>query len=394
VRVKVIKDKPNYYIGEVIEIVKPAKERINPPCTYFNQCGGCDYQHIKYQSQLKFKEEILVETLKRVGGLKEISINPIIPSPEPFYYRLKAQLKIVRNSEHINLGYYRKDSHRFVPIKECIICHKQINNLIKVFLELKEANLLYNFDEIEIILSNLTKKILLSTSGNNINKTQLAKLSLAIAKKIKNIAGILTSKKRKIIHIGKTFLSEKIKEINYRISSESFFQINYSLHDILLNEIIKFVNPKKKENIFDIYCGVGTFSLPIALKANYIFGIDESTSSISDAIFNQRTNRIKNCEFIQTKAEDGLKLLKKKRVLSDTILINPPRAGCTKMTKKLIASFIPQNIIYLSCNPSTLARDLSFFLKKHYEIKTIQPIDQFPQTYHIETLVKLERVPY
>ena len=130
VRVKVITEKSGYYIGESVEIIKPSKDRITPKCPYFSNCGGCDYQHIRYQSQLAFKEDILTETFKRVGGLKDFSIHPIIPSPEPFFYRLNAQLRISKTKEGIELGFYKKDSHKFVPVNDCIICHQEINNII------------------------------------------------------------------------------------------------------------------------------------------------------------------------------------------------------------------------------------------------------------------------
>ena len=391
VRVKITKDKGDYYFGELVEIIKPAKERIDAPCPYFNHCGGCDYQHIKYQSQLSFKENIFFETIKRVGGLNEIPINPIIPSPEPFHYRLKAQLKTSRTGERVNLGYFKKDSHSFIPIEECIICHKKINALINVLLKLSEQNLLYHLDEIEIIYSKLTDKLLLSLSENKINKNRLENLYSIIKKRINEITGVLSLKKTKVDCVGKNFIEERVKDIDYRVTSESFFQVNYSLHELLVNQIMKLVSPRKKDNILDIYSGVGTFSLPIALKANYVYGIDESESSIRDALYNQKSNKIKNCEFLKAKAEDCLIALKNKKVTCNTVLINPPRSGCSEKVKKSIISFNPLNIIYLSCNPSTLGRDLSFFIRSGYEIKSIQPIDQFPQTYHIEALAKLEK---
>ena len=391
VRVKITKDKGDYYFGELVEIIKPSKDRIDVPCQYFSRCGGCDYQHIKYQSQLSFKENIFIETIKRVGGLNEIPIKPIIPSPEPFHYRIKTQLKTLRTGEKISLGYFKKDSHIFVPIGECIICHKKINELMKVLNELINQNLLYDLDEFDVILSNLTDKLLLLLSENKAHKNRLQSLYSVIKKSNRGIAGVLSRRKRKIDCVGKSFVEQKINNINYRVSSESFFQVNYLLHETLVNEILNLVSPGKKDNIFDIYSGVGMFSLPIALKANFVYGIDESASSIRDAVYNQKSNKIKNCEFVNAKAEDGLILLKNKKVHCDTALLNPPRSGCSEKVKKHIVGFNPLNIIYLSCNPSTLARDLSSFASGGYAIRSIQPIDQFPQTYHIEALVKLEK---
>ena len=391
VRVKITKDKGDYYFGELVEIIKPSKDRIDVPCQYFSRCGGCDYQHIKYQSQLSFKENIFIETIKRVGGLNEIPIKPIIPSPEPFHYRIKTQLKTLRTGEKISLGYFKKDSHIFVPIGECIICHKKINELMKVLNELINQNLLYDLDEFDVILSNLTDKLLLLLSENKAHKNRLQSLYSVIKKSNRGIAGVLSRRKRKIDCVGKSFVEQKINNINYRVSSESFFQVNYLLHETLVNEILNLVSPGKKDNIFDIYSGVGMFSLPIALKANFVYGIDESASSIRDAVYNQKSNKIKNCEFVNAKAEDGLISLKNKKVHCDTALLNPPRSGCSEKVKKHIIGFNPLNIIYLSCNPSTLARDLSSFASGGYAIRSIQPIDQFPQTYHIEALVKLEK---
>ncbi|OGL43486.1 MAG: 23S rRNA (uracil-5-)-methyltransferase RumA [Candidatus Schekmanbacteria bacterium RBG_16_38_10] len=391
VRVKVIKEKSGYYIGEAVEIIKPSKDRITPKCPFFHNCGGCDYQHIRYQSQLGFKEDILTETLKRVGGLKDFPTYPIIPSPEPFFYRLNAQLKISKTKEGIELGFYQKDSHKFVPINECIICHQEINRLINVIIQLGDNNLLNILKDIEIIISNSTKKILLVSSPEKFNKNSMERLYLALKEKEKHIDGLIIKIKKKSITTGRTYLFEGIDDINYRVSSDSFFQVNYFLYNRLLKEVVRFVNPKKKENIFDIYCGVGTFTIPLANKANYVYGIEESFSSINDAIYNRKSNRIKNCDFIHDKAEDGLLTLNEKNIPCNTALLNPPREGCSEKTKKILLSFNPQSIIYLSCNPSTLARDLTFFLKKGYILTSVQPIDMFPQTYHIETLVKLEK---
>lgn len=391
VRVRVINEKSGYYIGEAVEIIKPSKDRITPKCPYFYSCGGCDYQHIKYQSQLSFKHEILNETLKRVGGLKDFSIYPIIPSPEPFFYRLNAQLKISKVKEGIQLGFFKKDSHKFISVNECIICRQEINNLINVISQLGNNKLLYNLGDIEVIVSNSTGKILLVSSLAKINKDQLERLYTLFKEQEKRIDGFIIKLKKKNIASGKSYIFEEIKDTKYRVSADSFFQVNYSLYDTLIKEVIKFVNPKKKDNIFDVYCGVGTFSIPVSNRVNYVYGIEESSSSINDAIFNKKSNKIKNCDFLQAKAEDGLLILKKKNISCHTALINPPRAGCSEKMKKTLLSFNPLNIIYLSCNPSTLARDLSFFSKRGYNLSSLQPFDMFPQTYHIETLVKMEK---
>ena len=393
VRVKVIKEKSGYYIGEAVEIIKPSKDRITPKCPFFHNCGGCDYQHIRYQSQLGFKEDILNETLKRVGGFKEFSVYPIIPSPEPFFYRLNAQLKISKTKEGIELGFFKKDSHKFIHINECIICRQEINGLINVFSQIDKDNLLNNLNYIEIIISNSTKKILLASSLNKINKSHMERLYSHIKEQEKNIDGFVINLKRKKVFSGKPYLFEEIEDTKYRVSSDSFFQVNYSLHDTLIKKIIKFVNPKKKDNIFDIYCGVGTFTIPISRKADSVFGIEESPSSINDAIFNKKSNKIKNCYFYNEKAEDGLLILENEGISCHTALINPPRAGCSEKMKKTLSSANPQKIIYLSCNPSTLARDISFFSKRGYKLSSVQPFDMFPQTYHIESLVKLEKNP-
>lgn len=394
VRAEIIQDKKDYYVGKLIELVKPVRERVDPPCKYFPYCGGCDYQHIPYHLQLKLKEEILADILKRVGGIKNIEMETIIPSPNEFDYRLRTRLRVCRSKGKTiggRFGFFERNSHKFLDIDECKITHPAINRLILVLVENMDSNFYEFFEFANIILSNTTGKIIVILEGKKLNKSYAEEIFQDIKMRFKPLVGLCTRDKKCSTWAGNDSYKEVISTTKYSVNSDSFFQINHFLHEILQKKVINACKPKQRETFLDLYCGVGTFSVPLAAKSQHVVGIEENIISIEDANYNMRLNKIKNCVFIKSTAEKGLAKVIKNKMSIDSILLNPPRRGCSDVVKKEILSISPKKIIYLSCNPATLSRDLRFFLKYNYILKMVHPIDLFPQTHHIETIIKLEK---
>lgn len=249
-----------------------------------------------------------------------------------------------------------------------------------------------NCDSIKISYSSSSDKLLLRVEGKGLYKNVMQLVYDELKKYVKGLIGITFGYGNKKSFIGRGNITENINGIKYRVNSDSFFQINNLLHEELIKRVTELFSPRKTGNILDLYCGVGTFALQLANKSKIVIGIEENKNAVDDAIFNAKNNKISNTSFM---SGDVSLLLPDILIESEnkikTVFLNPPRSGCTTEVKKTIAISAVNKIVYLSCNPSTLARDLNYFIKKGFTIEVIQPIDLFPQTMHIETVVSLKR---
>ena len=320
--------------------------------------------------------------------------NQIIESPGNYGYRSRVELKVTRKSGKNDpfLGFYHENSHKIVPVARCIVCNDRINELIEAINFYIPVVLKQNCDSIKISYSKSSDKLLLRAEGKGLYKNTMQLVYDELKKYVKGLAGITFGYGNKKSSIGQEYLSETINDIKYRVNSDSFFQINNLLHEELVKKVLSLFNPKKTENILDLYCGVGTFALQFAKKSKTIIGIEENINAVNDAKFNAKSNKISNTSFISGDVSVLLpKLLSDDANKIKSVFLNPPRTGCSTEVKKEISISKIDKIVYLSCNPSTLARDLSYFIKKGFKLEMIQPIDLFPQTMHIETIATLKR---
>lgn len=391
VNVDIVKEKKSFYECRLKTVLKPSEYRVNPPCKYFTYCGGCDYQHISYEKQLDIKKSILLETLNRIGKLEIDKVDKIIPSENPFYYRNRTQLK-VRGKQ---LGFYMKESKTIVDIDECLLLKEDLGESLKglrellQFLDIKPI-------EIHLYSTNLDEMLVKFIYPFSFKRFPLGLKHLK-AFVNKNIIGIGIFEKKgeflkRFISIGKQFAYESVKimdkDIKYRVSINSFFQVNRFQIKNLINEVLEEVD-KEFNEVLDLYCGVGTLTLPISLKAKNVIGIENNKFAVEDGNHNKKLNGFKNVKFIKADAGKDIELLNK--FSPGLVVLDPPRSGITKdLLNYLINKESIEKIIYVSCNPSTLARDLSK-LKEKYQIKSLKLIDMFPQTYHIESIAMLEK---
>ena len=392
VEVKIKKEKKNFYECELVSVLEPSQYRIEPFCKYFGYCGGCDYQHIDYGKQLEIKKNIFQETLERIGKLKNLNISKIIPSENPFFYRNRVQFKVQANQ----IGFYMKESKRIVNIDDCLILKEDLRESLKGlrrlidFLEFKPS-------EIHIYSTNLNQALIKFVYPKKFKRFPLG-LKHIKAFVNKNIIGIGIFEKRgdilnRFISIGKQFAYEEInlEEINikYRVSINSFFQVNRFQVKNLINEVLKEVKGEKFKEAVDLYCGVGTLTIPLAFYVDKVVGIEANRYAVEDGNHNRKLNSLKNLKFIKADAGKDLSVLDGYN--PDLIILDPPRTGLTKdLLKYLNNKESIKKIIYVSCNPSTLARDLSI-LSERYKVKNTKVIDMFPQTYHIESITTLEK---
>lgn len=385
--VEIIEEKRSYSLGRLKKILVPSLWRVEPPCPSFGQCGGCQWQHIDYSTQGELKKEILKEGLKRLGGLKEIPSIAVASSLRPYGYRARVQLKVKGKV----IGYYQERSHHIVDIDHCPISHPLINRMIRALRE--ELPSLSQMGEIEINVSPEEGKgvlILYPLSFGQGMKDVLRKF-LQVYPIFK---GCAVKRKRGLTLFNDPYLNFTIplnpygekRNLRLRTSPGSFFQVNLKQNQTLIQTVLNFSDVKEEEKVLDLYAGVGNLTLPLAIKAKEAFGIEENRIAVEDARLNAEKNGIENCNFIPGRVEDVLKYWRRER--PDLIVLDPPRAGVKRVLDQVVG-LKPKKIVYVSCEPTALSRDLRLFSRNGYSLQKLGLIDMFPQTYHMEVAALL-----
>ena len=363
---KIVKISKRYDEAIVNKYIKKSNERVNPICPYYTECGGCNIMHMNYMKQLQFKQEKIKNMVYEELN-PNIKINEIVKSDSQVNYRNKATFQ-VNNS----LGFFKDKSNNLIEVKKCFICNKLINDSIKYLEKLD----LSKISKIICRTNNKELMIIIETEYKDLNIEMIKDIADSIYLKLKD---------NYTLKYGKKHIVEKIGNFNYLISPDSFFQINLDITKKLYDKINSLVG--KNKNIIDLYCGTGSIGIYVS-KNNNVTGIEINKYSYKDAILNKELNNISNINFI---CGDSGKSLKNIKQNIDTIIIDPPRNGLNKETLNNILKFNPKNIIYVSCEPITLIRDLKI-LSENYNILEITPYDMFPNTYHMETISYLERL--
>ncbi|AFA48665.1 23S rRNA (uracil(1939)-C(5))-methyltransferase RlmD [Acetobacterium woodii] len=406
VEIEIINVKKTYAQGKLLSIIESSPERVNPDCPYFNECGGCQILHMSYQGQLRAKSKMVKDALERIGGFKEIPISPIIGMEEPLRYRNKAQFKLDKNG----MGFYAKKSHHLVHIEDCLNQPDSAANVIKTVNNLvKELNLSI-YDErtnkgyVRGVLqrTNLQGEnmITLIINGKDLSQRQaIVEGILAGVPNVKSIyvninrekGNVILGKKSLCVH-GAARLVEKIGDLSFSISPNSFFQVNSKQTVKLYDKIKDLAALTGTETIFDLYCGTGTIGLYLANKAKKVVGIESVGDAVLDARENAGLNQIENATFYQGRVEEEMmRIIKEEALKPDLIILDPPRKGCEESLLSTINNMQTPRIIYVSCNPATLSRDMKIMTESGYTINEIQPIDLFPGTGHVETVVLMSR---
>jgi len=365
VDLKIIKEKKNFIEAEVNNFIKKASNRIESPCPYFNICGGCDLLHMTYKDQTKFKQSKIENIINKYLNTKT-KINGIVKSDNNFYYRNKTTFQVKEK-----IGFYKNKTYEIVPIKECLISNKTINNSIKYLEQLD----LKNINKITCRANKNELMIILETNKLNLNIDILKEIATSI---------YLKTKKEYILIYGNEYITHSLDNYNFLVSPESFFQINENICTKLYSKIKEYAGENK--HILDLYCGTGSIGIFVS-ENNNVLGIEINESAIKDAIKNKELNDLKKIDFICGESGNTLNNIK---FNPDVIIVDPPRSGLSKETIKNIFKFNADTLIYVSCDPMTLVRDLNL-LDNEYNIIELTPFDMFPNTKHIESLVLLKK---
>jgi len=387
--IEITEEKKKHSMGKLVRIVEPSSWRVDPPCSYFGLCGGCQWQHIDPSVHGEMKRTILIETLKRLGKLDQMPPVDVVPFPKPYGYRVRVQLKVGKKT----IGYYQEKSRRIVDISYCPISHPLVNRIISILRD--QRNAFPDMDEIEINVSPEEEKgaLLFHPRSHDQRFEHFARQLLQAQPVLK---GIAISGRREWTPLGDPSTSftvpvsdgEEEKSLSFQISPGSFSQVNFEQNEKLIRTVVEFSGGRENEKVLDLYAGVGNLTLPLAIHAGEVWGIEENGVAVEDAKFNAERNGIRNARFIEGKVEEVLKVWDKGR--PDQMILDPPRAGCKKVIDQIV-KLEPKKIVYVSCEPTTFTRDLRLFTERGYSLERLRLIDMFPQTYHIEVVALLTR---
>lgn len=395
--------------AKVKKIRKPSKDRVTPPCPIYEECGGCQLQHLAYDAQLREKRDIVIQALERHTSLNlnQVEIRPTLGMENPWEYRNKSQLQVGKKKEEVLAGLYGINSHQLIDISECKVQHPKTSHATRVIKQILADLKIPIYDERKrtgIVRTIVTRvgvesgqmQVVLITTKKEIPKKEL--LVSEIKKRLPEITSLMQNingKKTSLIfgdetlHLeGKEAIQETLGDLSFELSARAFFQLNPYQTVKLYDEVKEAAKLSGKEKVVDAYCGVGTIGLWLANGASEIRGMDTIEESIDNANKNAKDHGFNHATYFTGKAEEWLPRWMKEGWKADVIVVDPPRTGCDDSFIKTVLSVKPKRFIYVSCNPSTLAKDVNKLMKK-YKIEYIQPVDMFPQTSHVEAVCVL-----
>ena len=407
-KIKVIKVNKGYGFGRLMEITEASPYRVEPECPIYKECGGCQLQHMSYKGQLKAKEKQVSDVLQRIGKLKNVKVHPVIGMENPWRYRNKAQVPIGEHEGGLIGGFYQQRSHQIIDMKACIIQQEKNDEVVKGVKEICNINGVRAYDEqkhkgeLRHIMARYGLKsgevmVVLVTRTNEL--TGKKKIIEEIVKRIPGVKSIvqnINSKKTNVIFgdetkvlWGEEVIYDSIGNIKFAISARSFYQVNPEQTKVLYEKALEYADLTGKENVIDAYCGIGTISLFLAQKARNVYGVEIVPEAIEDAKKNAELNGISNVEFAVGEAETVIPEWYENGVVADVLVVDPPRKGCDDKLLQTIINMKPKKVVYVSCNPATLARDLRVLEDGGYQTVEVQPVDMFPQTMHVECVAQL-----
>ena len=411
VKIIIVKVLSSYAYGKVIEIIEESPYRVDSDCATYKRCGGCDMRHIDYEETLNIKQN-MVQNLVNKTLNKKIQVNKTIGMGNPYNYRNKAQFPVGLNKQNEKVvGVFAKRSHEIISMKECFIQNtisQKIVFAIQKFIEEKEISV-YNEETLEGLFRHIVIKTGLRTheimcilviNGKKIPyENELVEMLVKtynVKTVVKNInnknTNVILGYENIVIH-GDGYIYDILGDYTFKISPMSFYQVNLVQAEVLYNTALEIADLSKEDILFDLYCGIGTIGIFASQYVKKVYGIEIVEQAIQDAKENAKLNDVKNIEFYSGDVENIFSdLMKNKQVYPDIIVLDPPRKGLDKNTINNILAVEPKKVVYISCNPATMVRDIKI-LEESYEVKEIQPVDMFPFTSHVEccSVLKLKK---
>ena len=390
--------------GKIIRLITKSPDRIQPLCPVSTACGGCVFQNTTYEYELRYKKHKVEEDLKRIGHLENVVVNDVIGMDNPSHYRNKIQVPFGKENKHVIYGFYKSNTHKIIPIKECNIEDEKAAPILKNIADLLEKYRIdpYNEDHrtgvirhVLIRTSKLTNEVMVvlvsnvdTFPGRNNFVKDLVRLSPNVSTVIQNTnkrdTNVILGESEKVLY-GKGFITDEILGLKFNISSQSFFQVNPIQVQKLYGEAIRFAKLDKNDEVLDAYAGVCTIGLLCAPHVKKVTSVEVVKSAVINGRNNAKLNNINNIDIIEA---DCTEYINKHTPKFDVVIMDPPRKGSTPEFLNAVINIKPKRIVYISCEPSTLARDLAI-LKDFYNVEVVQPVDMFPRSFHVETIVGL-----
>ncbi|MPQ43335.1 23S rRNA (uracil(1939)-C(5))-methyltransferase RlmD [Clostridium tarantellae] len=411
VKVKIIKVKKNFAYAKLIEVIESSKERCEAKCDIYKRCGGCKIQHMSYKEQLNFKWERVKDCIGKIGKLEGNLVKFPLGMEEPWRYRNKVQLPIGLVNGELKIGFFAPRSHEIIDMETCLIQDEVADKVVKLTREwikknnIKPYNVNGEYDEDGILRHIMIRRgfttnevmVVIVTNGEKLpNKDEFIDLIVKNIPGIKSIVQNINSKKTNVILgekcitlWGEDSISDYIGNFRFNISPLSFFQVNPTQTEVLYSKALEYAELTGEEEVFDAYCGTGTITLFLSQKAKKVYGVEIISQAIDNARINALKNNVDNVEFFVGESESVIPDLINKGVKADMVMVDPPRKGCDRKLLEAITNINAKKIVYVSCDPSTLARDLAILEENGYRTVEVQPVDMFPNTSHIETVAKL-----
>lgn len=416
VRAKVMKLKKTYGYARLMELQEASPDRVEPKCPYYRQCGGCQIQALSYEKQLEFKERKVRNNLERIGGFSEIPMEPIVGMEESYHYRNKAQFPVGTDKDgHIVTGFYAGRTHTIIPNRDCALGLPVNREILDLVIDFMEKYHVSAYDEktgkglvrhvlIRCGFTSKEKMVCLIINGKSLPHSEKLVEALREIDGMTSISincntgrtNVILGRKTVVLW-GQEYITDQIGEITYEISPVSFYQVNPVQTEKLYGLALEYADLHGEENVWDLYCGIGTISLFLAQKAKQVYGVEIIPQAIENAKRNAVKNGIENAEFFVGKSEEVLPEFYEKEAAAgrkahaDVIVVDPPRKGCDEKLLETIVKMAPDRVVYVSCDSATLARDLKILCENGYELKRARAVDQFCHTVHTESVCLMER---
>lgn len=413
VKVRIVKVNKNFAYGKLMEVLEASEERVNPLCSIYKRCGGCKLQHASYKAQLDFKWDRVKDCVSKIGKLDPSIVKYPLGMENPWRYRNKVQLPIGLINGEVKIGFFAPRSHDIIDMESCLIQDEIGDKVVKLTREwiekfnIRPYNVDGEYDEKGIVRHIMIRRgfttnevmVVLVTNGEKLpHKEEFVDLMVKNIPGIKSVIQNINSKKTNVILglesktlWGEDTISDYIGDFRFNISPLSFFQVNPTQTEVLYGKALEYANLTGNEEVFDAYCGTGTITLFLSQKAKKVYGVEIIPQAIDNAWINAKENKVENVEFFVGESEVVIPDLINKGVKADVVVVDPPRKGCDKKLLDAITNIDAKKIVYVSCDPSTLGRDLQVLEENGYKTLEVQPVDMFPNTSHVETVVSLRR---
>ena len=408
--VRVLKVKKSYAFGKIEKILTPAPSRITPDCPHFSRCGGCVWRHISYEEECRIKWQKVADAVQRIGGI-DAEIKPIIGSERNLRYRNKAQLPLGLSPDgSLQMGFYAFHSHRIIDCADCALqpeIFAKVMQITRDFLS-RTDNDIYNettgkgrLRHLYIRYGEVTDELMVCyvVNGNGLKQEDLLvkmlreglpNLKTVVVNSNREKTNVILGNKNRTVY-GSGFIEDELCGLRFKISPFSFWQVNRAQAERLYQKACEYAALGGEEVLLDLYCGTGTIGLTMANACKELIGVEIIPDAVFDAENNAAVNSICNARFLCADAPQAAAQLEKEGVRPDVVVLDPPRKGCGEDLVKTIAKMHPQRVVYVSCDPATLARDLKYFAENGYETREVTPVDMFPRTAHVESVAMLSR---